>query len=450
MFTDMTTDVQDEDQRTLFNIPAENMGKFEAAVAKLSKKAEKLIGVSFKPFVFGWEMKTLADGREHRVYQVLFNAEVPKLAGWSFVARLDHSNETGTIVRAVPNAPAIPAQYRTAKNTTCDHCGTRRYRRDTFIVFNEETNVFKQVGSTCLKEFLGEDPYKIAALAELLGYAREAAHGYEHYTEVGGDMRWLSVEEWAQATARAVLKHGWVSGKAAYENDSLVSTRSRAWTCYTDGVPATDEEIKLAEDALAWAASLRTKTELNDYEHNILVVADATMIEPRSCGLASSIVGVYYANQQRAKLADVPRKVELGDFKAVIELFSRTDAKYPKIRLQLDNGQPIVLSVSGERAKFPGSVQITDGGSFDNNIWFGRVHKDGTWDRSKHVHGTTMASLTALLTALATDPAGTASAYGKLTGQCCFCARGLDDARSMHVGYGPICAKKFGLPWGEK
>jgi hypothetical protein len=25
----------------------------------------------------------------------------------------------------------------------------------------------------------------------------------------------------------------------------------------------------------------------------------------------------------------------------------------------------------------------------------------------------------------------------------------LNDARSIAVGYGPVCAEKFGLPWGE-
>lgn len=32
---------------------------------------------------------------------------------------------------------------------------------------------------------------------------------------------------------------------------------------------------------------------------------------------------------------------------------------------------------------------------------------------------------------------------------CCFCGRDLDTAESISVGYGPICAAKYGLPWGE-
>jgi len=32
---------------------------------------------------------------------------------------------------------------------------------------------------------------------------------------------------------------------------------------------------------------------------------------------------------------------------------------------------------------------------------------------------------------------------------CCFCGRELDTAESISVGYGPVCAAKYGLPWGE-
>jgi Family of unknown function (DUF6011) len=55
-----------------------------------------------------------------------------------------------------------------------------------------------------------------------------------------------------------------------------------------------------------------------------------------------------------------------------------------------------------------------------------------------------------VLRAFACDPAGQATVYGKATGQCCFCGQELTDPRSVAMGYGPICAEHFGLPWGEK
>jgi hypothetical protein len=54
-----------------------------------------------------------------------------------------------------------------------------------------------------------------------------------------------------------------------------------------------------------------------------------------------------------------------------------------------------------------------------------------------------------VLQRFAADPAGYAGAHGQATGNCCFCGRGLTDERSVAVGYGPICADYYGLPWGD-
>lgn len=51
---------------------------------------------------------------------------------------------------------------------------------------------------------------------------------------------------------------------------------------------------------------------------------------------------------------------------------------------------------------------------------------------------------------IATDPATAASEYGALMGRCSFCDLTITDDGSIAVGYGPICAKKFGLPHTAK
>jgi len=45
------------------------------------------------------------------------------------------------------------------------------------------------------------------------------------------------------------------------------------------------------------------------------------------------------------------------------------------------------------------------------------------------------------------DPIGVMTAHGKKSGNCCFCGRDLTDHRSTAHGYGPICAKRYTLPW---
>jgi hypothetical protein len=289
------------DEQTIFHIPDVNLKDFEANCAKLSKKAVKMGCSEIKPFIFGYEMKTLEDGFEHKVYEVLFTVETPKIEGWTFVARLDHANETGNIVRMVPNAGSIPEVYRNCA-PKCDHCNINRRRRDTFVL-RSEAGEYKQVGSSCLQQFFGIDPLKMARMAELLGYAYEAGRGAEEYTGGLNNHRWLNVEIFCKFAAESVRKHGWVSGKAAYEDPNLHATRDDAMNAYCDmqsrGKVFAEEDIAVADAALEWAQSLRDKATLNDYENNILVIAEASYMELRSIGLAASIVGVYLMNKSR-------------------------------------------------------------------------------------------------------------------------------------------------------
>jgi hypothetical protein len=437
---------------TVFNIPAPNMKKFNAQIEKLSRKVEKLTGEKIAPVPFSYETRKLADGEMYKVYQVLLTAPVAKLEGWSFLARLDHSQETGTIIRMVPNTGAELSQFRDASARTCDHCGINRYRRDTFIVRHEISGEIKQVGSTCLKDFFGHDPAKIAKLAELLGYAAELSRASEDF-EPGqahfNDYRYYDVVDFCARSAAAVRRFGWVSAKVAKEDDTKTATKSMAWSMIGDDV--TEDDHAMAEEALEWARGLRAKGDnMSDYEHSISVIAEAVVMEGRHAGLAASIVGVHHMNKLRA--APQVQSADIGDFSGVINLFAvaAQNLKYPKIRLVTPEGQHLVLSVAGPQASQPGTVNVTDGGKhFDTRKWFGRVSPAGRWEPSKKFGAETAASVGAMMAALALDPDKVASDYGRLTGQCCYCSKGLDDSRSVEVGYGPVCAKNFGRPWGK-
>ncbi len=119
--------------------------------------------------------------------------------------------------------------------------------------------------------------------------------------------------------------------------------------------------------------------------------------------------------------------------------------KTPKIRLSAA-GNKIVLSRAGSRSKNPGVIYITDG--VYQGSYYGKITLDGEVFLARDSNHFT-SELNAVLTALSNDPAGTAAAYGRLTGNCCFCSRELSDERSTSVGYGPICAERFGLAWGN-
>jgi uncharacterized protein DUF6011 len=137
----------------------------------------------------------------------------------------------------------------------------------------------------------------------------------------------------------------------------------------------------------------------------------------------------------------------------IMALFAKAlqHLKHPKIRLSTLNRQNVALSIAGQRSKFMGQIMVTDGERFGINKYFGRIDQHGEWHPAQQQTPDifkVLPDVVELLRKLSEDPAGTAAAYGRLTGNCCFCNLPLTDQRSTDVGYGPVCAKHFSLPWG--
>ncbi len=58
--------------------------------------------------------------------------------------------------------------------------------------------------------------------------------------------------------------------------------------------------------------------------------------------------------------------------------------------------------------------------------------------------------IVAALNEFSKDPIQSATAYARRTGACCFCRVKLEDERSVRVGYGPVCAKHYNLPFPKE
>lgn len=147
-----------------------------------------------------------------------------------------------------------------------------------------------------------------------------------------------------------------------------------------------------------------------------------------------------------------PKAIDLGSSVAgVIALFDKAAShlKRPKIRLSVAD-TPVRLMRFGSESMFPGAVGVRAGGSDPSypRFYVGRIEQDGRFLPKREAEE--FPFLEDLLTAIAADPAKVMADYGKLAGACCMCGKGLDVEQSTHVGYGPVCAKKWGLPYPTK
>jgi len=128
-----------------------------------------------------------------------------------------------------------------------------------------------------------------------------------------------------------------------------------------------------------------------------------------------------------------------------------TKLKYPRIRTEFAPDSTLVIKLSGPRAKYPGSLTLTNGLPYGDpeQHYYGRIATDGSLHLfTRDLTQIAAELLTAYLQQLSADPAKVALAYGNKTCNCMFCGRRLDTNESRHNGYGPICADKWDLPWG--
>lgn len=146
--------------------------------------------------------------------------------------------------------------------------------------------------------------------------------------------------------------------------------------------------------------------------------------------------------------AKLPPAMELGGMAGIIALFSKGAAKlkYPAITLNEPHTDTAVrLTLAAPTSNNPGHVYVKANGVYAAKI----SPTGGYYPASNSGQKFPMEAIGSLLQALARNPAKAAAAHGHLTGKCCFCNSELTDEKSTSVGYGPTCAKHYGLPWGK-
>ncbi len=150
----------------------------------------------------------------------------------------------------------------------------------------------------------------------------------------------------------------------------------------------------------------------------------------------------------RAETPQQPNE-RIGNMSDLYDFFlnARKHLKFPKLTVRLPDDTAVKLYMSGDRSKSPDTINVVLPDVYQDNgrnVWLGRIHKDGRWEQPYRKHET-LPLVRDLLEALQQDAHGIAAAYGKKTGNCCFCLKTLSDNRSVAVGYGKTCASHYGL-----
>lgn len=320
-------------EQNIYEIPGPNFDTLQTKINKLNKKAVKLncqpitltkvgcIDKKIKSDDFGFD-------NYMRYYQITISGTAPIIAGWELIASCE-IKENGTLIKSIPDK-TYPEHYRT--KLICEHCKSDRYRKYTFIVRNIETNEYKMIGKSCLKDFLGHvDPN---LYAQILQYLTDPDLSQYNDNELPSSDRRINTEDYLCFVSACIREKGWVSRTAAKESERekqatadfaieamkniIKPLRDRYGNLIHFPIPD-EKDNEIAKSAINWAKDLnKTNHALNDYLYNINLLSYETSIKYSDLGFVASIVSSYirYIEKQilKEKQQTAQKEKQISDY----------------------------------------------------------------------------------------------------------------------------------------
>lgn len=310
----MTTDMIKAEPET-FAVWEGFMEDLRKKVTRIQNKCRKF-GCDFSFKEVGEEIREVPSNEEDPITKkpvmvkckfILVQAEgTAVINDWEFVAGVEHT-PAGNIYSKALTSVEIPIRYRNTDSCTCEHCNTKRIRKNTCIIRNTKTGEFKQVGNSCLNDFThGMSASMVTWYASLKTIFKDAEEkpvsGWSRY------QRYYDTKEFLQYTAETIRHFGYS------KSDSTDSTKSRVQdffdvrhgnTKYWEQKeitrvknlmeevgfnPDSPEAVKMTEEALAWIAG---QGATNDYLHNLKVVTSLKETNSSRFGLLVSLFPTY-------------------------------------------------------------------------------------------------------------------------------------------------------------
>jgi hypothetical protein len=290
-------------------IEASHFPKFQKKVAQLNKRGKKVGGgitiENVQETVLSIE---IAPERSVKIPAISFELKgcVPVVNGFRLVARIEHT-EKGNIISRIDGNRINIGDWRSAK-PKCDHCETNRRRRDTFFIENVETGELKQVGRTCLADYIRDaDIDRVAAYFMFFAsFEKDYNDGFYGASDLTAG--YPEVRDFV-ACACAAVRHDGAFHPSREFNSTARAAEYLYWPLPTTAPrnekenwvrdqPNTSDFAK-ANAALVWIASKDATR--SEYMWNLQVACKAETITHRTRGLVASLVAAYNRDQGETK-----------------------------------------------------------------------------------------------------------------------------------------------------
>lgn len=318
-----------------FEIYESNMPRLEKHINKIARKCKKYgcdfhyaeVGEIFKDF----EEDRDANGNACEPYTVTRRFVVIEVDGkaivndWRFIGSVEHT-ENGNLIHKTVDVE-VPERYYTTK-PVCEHCNTRRYRKNTYIIQNEVTGEFKQVGKTCLNDFTnGMDATFIASYYSMFEKLAE----FEAIPEgCGWSERYYRTEDILAYTSAVVKAYGYINANSSnstaenvkdfyaidhgyhflYEIEKAIKAKMASIN-----FKVTEDDYKVADEIIAHVTGLE---ENNNYIHNLKVLCESSMVRYGNINLLCSAIVCWNRELERrervAKRAEENKELAKSEY----------------------------------------------------------------------------------------------------------------------------------------
>lgn len=294
-----------------------NIERLEKKIKRIQNKCNKY-GTHFHYERVGEEVieKTFNKGTELEK-TVAYNYIVVEAEGkavindWQFVCEINHT-EHGNIFRGV-SVIEVPERYYIT-DTVCEHCNTKRRRRNTYLVQNTITGEFKQVGKSCLKDYTnGMDAELVASMLDMLdriveGEQPNTDERYEPFYKTqkaletavevirvfGYEKRNPYGDMYSTANRTYIAHEYFLRGGLKYKDDfeKKVIDKLKA----ENFNPEAEEVKETVQKALEWMQNVEAT---NNYLHNAQTIAKGEYVRIKDLGILVSIIPCYYRHIQK-------------------------------------------------------------------------------------------------------------------------------------------------------
>lgn len=300
-------------------IPQQNLPALEIKMKKFAKKAVKCGFPAPKLHIWEEEAEVRevilkTDDTQQKLYvtyvPIAIEGEIPVIQGWNLIAAVEHfkvekDGITYNTVSVVPSYSEGDFVHLRTAASSCDHCGHNRFRKNTYLLYNSSDDEFKRVGSSCVKDFLGDtEPTWILNSAAHLKMLRSI---FEEFKGLGGGFeREFLLSEVLAVTAATIRDRGWVSkGKSLKTGDTPTAEWVNEFLENPDamkrvGVKVEDDDVKLGQAAFEWVSSIDiSDPKTSEYIYNCSVLAQRKTIRTKDFGVACSIIASYRSHVAR-------------------------------------------------------------------------------------------------------------------------------------------------------